>query len=172
MSMTDKSVSKVSLISIESTSRRVLENLFHYYVYDMSEFMGWAPNDQGQFPFRLSQFDVYWQREDHFPYFIYVEGELAGFALVRKYPANRSVYDIEQFFVLRKFKGQGVGKQVLELILKSYPGKWQIRVLKENTGALHFWKSAVSRIVGSDYRLCEDIDVDLTMHFVRFQVSP
>ncbi|GAB3516324.1 hypothetical protein [Photobacterium alginatilyticum] len=45
----------------------------------------------------------------HYPYFIYVDSELAGFALVRRYPSNPAIYDMGQFFVLRKFKGQGVG---------------------------------------------------------------
>lgn len=48
-------------------------------------------------------------------------------------------------------------------------GKWQIRVLKENEAALKFWLSAVSDIVGCDYDSCLDIDVDLEMHFIRFE---
>ena len=38
---------EVSLREIEPQSRSVVENLFQYYVYDMSEFMGWPPNDSG-----------------------------------------------------------------------------------------------------------------------------
>ncbi|CED71388.1 putative uncharacterized protein [Aliivibrio wodanis] len=73
----------------------------------MSEYMGWSPNDNGHFSFNKSSLDVYWERVDHAPYFIYVDNELAGFVLARKYPSNRLIYDIEQFFVLRKFKGKG-----------------------------------------------------------------
>ncbi|PSW17562.1 GNAT family N-acetyltransferase [Photobacterium sanctipauli] len=161
---------EVSLVKIEPHLRSVLENLFQYYVYDMSEFMEFTLNDEGQYAFDSSQFDVYWERDDHFPYLIIVGSELAGFALVRRYPSNTSIYDIEQFFVLRKFKGKGVGKKALELVLKSYPGKWQIRVLIENMFALNFWKSAVSNVVGCEYSLSEDIDVDLKMNFFRFKV--
>jgi len=103
---------EVSLKKIGQASRHVLGNLFHYYVYDMSEFMGCSANENGQFGFKESQFDIYWKKQDHLPYFIYAGAELAGFALIRRYPANTATYDIEQFFVLRKFKGKGVGKKL------------------------------------------------------------
>jgi len=49
-------------------------------------------------------------------------------------------------------------------------GKWQIRVLFENSNALHFWKSSVSNIVGQNYTLSKDLDIDLLMSFIRFEV--
>ena len=58
---------------------------------------------------------------------------------MRKYPANQSVFDIEHFFVLRKFKGQGVGKCAFKDVVTRYPDQWQIRVLKENESGLRFW---------------------------------
>ncbi len=161
---------EVTLREIEPQSRGVVENLFQYYVYDMSEFMGWSPNESGIYSFPSSLLDAYWAQNDHYPYFIFVGTELAGFALVRKYPSNTAIYDIGQFFVLRKFKGQGIGKNALERVLKAFPGQWQIRVLVENTGALRFWTSAVSSVVGCEYTLSLQNDVDLMMNFIRFEV--
>lgn len=161
---------EVSLKEIRVESRHVLENMFPYYIYDMSEYMGWAPNENGLFTYNSSNFDIYWEQNDHVPYFIYFGEELSGFVLVRKYPANDSVYDIAQFFVLRKFKGRGVGKQSLELVVKLFPGRWQIRVLIENDGALKFWKSAVSNLVGDNYEQSKNMDLDLLMHFLSFEV--
>ncbi|GLS90191.1 hypothetical protein GCM10007916_12580 [Psychromonas marina] len=161
---------EVSLNEIKLESRHVLENLFPYYIYDMSEYMGWAPSESGLFTYNADSLDLYWNRSDHFPFFIYVGEELAGFVLIRKYPENESVYDIAQFFVLRKFKGKGVGKKSLELVVGLFPGKWQIRVLIENDGALIFWQSAVANIVGEHYEQTKSIDVDLLMHFLSFEV--
>lgn len=67
---------EVSLVKINAGSRHILENLFPYYIYDMSEYMGWSPNDNGHFSFNKSSLDVYWERVDHAPYFIYVDNEL------------------------------------------------------------------------------------------------
>lgn len=160
---------EVSLKRIGSDSRHILENLFPYYIYDMSEFMGWNPNSDGLFTFNSATLDSYWKEADHVPYFIHVGKELAGFALVRNYPSEPEAFDIEQFFVLRKFKGKGVGKKVLLAVVANHPGKWQIRVLKENEAALKFWLSAVKNVVSSCYEVSLDIDVDLEMQFIRFE---
>ncbi|CED60531.1 Putative uncharacterized protein [Moritella viscosa] len=161
----------VSLVKIEKEHRNILENLFHYYVYDMSYFLALSLHENGQFGFNKSQFDAYWDKDDHVPYFIYAGSELAGFVLLRKYPSDLSINDIEQFFVLRTFKGKGIGKKAFELVTQSFPGKWQIRVLLENVDALHFWKSSVSNIVEQDYTLSKDIDTDLLMSFIRFEIA-
>ena len=161
---------EVSLKEIDLTSRHILENLFPLYIYDMSEYMGWSPNQEGLFIYNNSNFDVYWDREDHTPYFICVDGDIAGFVLIRKYPTNLSLYDIEQFFILRKYKRKGVGKGAIAQVLNHYPGEWQIRVLLENSGALAFWEAAIANAVGRNYTLEKDIDVDKEMHFIRFNV--
>lgn len=160
---------EIDLIKIKKEQRNILENLFFYYVYDMSEYMKWNPDHEGKFSYDSSRFDLYWEQKDHIPYFIYVGSELAGFVLIRRYPSDLSMYDIAQFFVLRKFKGKGVGKEVLAKVVNAFPGKWQIRVLLENSGALSFWRSAVFNIVGEKYRLSKAHDADLLMFFIHFE---
>lgn len=161
----------VQLIKIEEQERKILENLFSYYIYDMTEYMKWNPDHEGKFTYDYSKLDVYWELDDHIPYFIYVDSELAGFVLVRRYPSDLSIYDIAQFFVLRKFKGQGVGKAAAAKVISIFPGKWQIRVLLENAAALSFWKSAIFNIVGNEYRLSKSNDVDLLMFFIHFETA-
>lgn len=148
--------------------RSLIENLFTYYVYDMSEFMAWNPDEMGQYSFNSTILDAYWQQGDHTPYLIMVDGNVAGFALVRRYPTAAHVWDMGQFFVLRKYKGQGVGKCVLEKIVKAHPGQWQIRVLKENMGAQLFWQSAVRALVSEAYQQSLALDEDLEMMFLHF----
>ena len=98
---------EVQLVKIEREERHVLENLFCYYVYDMSEYMKWNPAEDGTFGgYDVSKFDPYWIRDDHVPYFIKVDNQLAGFVLIRRYPSDFTRYDVAQFFVLRKFKAK------------------------------------------------------------------
>ncbi|MBU2899327.1 GNAT family N-acetyltransferase [Vibrio hepatarius] len=158
----------IELREIRQSQQSVLENLFSYYVYDMTEFMGWSIPENGQFIFDKNTLTSYWNQEDHIPYFIYIENEIAGFALLRRYPQCKNTWDIEQFFILRKFKGQGVGKQVFHKLTSKYRGQWQIRVLKQNTAAMMFWIAAVESVVRKKYHMELDIDIDLEMHFVRF----
>lgn len=161
----------INLKKIEVSSRYILENLFTYYIYDMSQYMGWDPNSDGQYTFIPSTLDSYWLDRNYVAYFIYVDDALAGFALIRPYPTRPDRLDVEQFFVLRKYKGQGIGKKAFEEILNIHPGKWQIRVLKENEPALAFWKSVVNHRVGENFEVCIDIDIDLEMHFIRFDTE-
>jgi len=161
---------QVELERICPQSRQVLENLFPYYIYDMSEFMGWNPNELGVFSYNNANFDKYWLEDSHHPFFITVNGTIAGFVLIRKYPQDLSLYDIEQFFVLRKFKGLGIGKQALKKVITLFPGNWQVRVLLENKTGLGFWKSAISQL-SNDYQYSQSKDVDLTMHFFHFEVG-
>ena len=160
---------EVSIKQIPKSSRYVLENLFRYYVYDMSEFMSWKISGDGEYPFNADALAIYWQQDDHIPYFIYVSGALAGFALVKRLQHGKTLYDMEQFFVLRRFKGQGVGKQALAKVVAIHNGSWQIRVLKENTAAFHFWQSAITQVVGKRYKITEEKDGDLLMYFIQFR---
>ncbi|MBW3698239.1 GNAT family N-acetyltransferase [Vibrio sp. T187] len=160
----------VELKPITKESRIILENLFPYYIYDMSEFMRWNPDERGLFTYNNDNFDKYWLDEGHHPFFIYADGELAGFVLIRPYPQQPSTYDIEQFFVLRKFSGRGVGKLAFNKVVNTFPGQWQVRVLLENLGALSFWKSVISK-VDQGYQYHQALDVDLTMHFFHFDTT-
>ncbi|MDN3684611.1 hypothetical protein QW180_17765 [Vibrio sinaloensis] len=38
--------------------------------------------------------DVYWQPGDHTPYLVVVDGNIAGFALVRRYPNAPHLWDM------------------------------------------------------------------------------
>ncbi|NIB42698.1 GNAT family N-acetyltransferase [Pseudomaricurvus alkylphenolicus] len=159
---------QVTLVDIEQQARPALENLFQYYVYDLSGLLATNPGDDGRFDVDHSALDAYWSRDDHHPFFIISGGELAGFALVRKYPNKYRVYDIEQFFVLQRFARQGIGRKALQLMLERFHGEWQIRVLMENTEALGFWRSSLQSIVGRAYQWSLEMDGELKMHFLRF----
>ncbi len=161
----------VTLTPLSDSARPVLEQLFAYYVYELSRYTQVSVNAGGQIPFNSAQLDPYWQREDHQGYFIRVADELAGFVLLRRYPPQPDYYDIDQFFVLTKFSGSGVGKKALNLTLQRHPGQWQIRVLENNQGALTFWKKALRACIGESYQQSLDMDIDLQMHFLRFCIT-
>lgn len=162
---------EVRLATVTPDKRNVIENLCTYYIYDMSEFTQWNPDENGHYPFPKRLLKPYWHEPQHIAYFILVDGDIAGFLLLRKYPSEPTVWDIGQFFVMRKFKGRGVGKRALNLAVALHPGKWQIRVLQDNHGALKFWRAAVISVVDEDFSFTIDKDDDLEMHFFRFSVE-
>ncbi|MDO6704987.1 GNAT family N-acetyltransferase [Photobacterium sp. 1_MG-2023] len=160
---------EISLNQISGSERPVLENLFSFYMYELSAFIPLKLNAHGHYVANPKHLDPYWQVPDHTPYWIVCDGELAGFALVRKYPDHPAVYDMDQFFILRKFHGKGIGMRAFQALISRHPGQWQIRVLQENHAALSFWRKTVTRLVGQSFSLRLETDVDLEMHFFRFE---
>lgn len=163
-------VNKIILRSAKH-HRQIVENLFRYYVYDLAEFGKWRCGDDGNYGFNPLLLDPHWNRDDHWPYLIYHDDELAGFCLLRRYPFDMSIYDVDQFFILRKFQGMGIGKEAFRLAVADRPGLWQTRIMLENTSALNFWRSAITSASGD---LCKEeirLDDDLEMYFITYKIK-
>lgn len=152
---------------------KIIENLFQYYIYDMSEYAGFSPNPDGTYsvPDSVTGLSNYWKLPNHFPYYIYANGELAGFSLIRNYPGREKFFDIGQFYVLRKFKGQGVGKKAFELSVKKHPGEWITRVLPNNTGAFKFWTKAINSISETSSQIVRELYNNKEMDFFYYSVK-
>ena len=86
----------------------VAQNLAAFYIYDMSEFLGWPCPESGLFG-GCDEFFEDWQAEKNHPYLVRCGGELAGFAGVK---ATEDGHCVQEFFILRKFRRHGVGRQV------------------------------------------------------------
>jgi predicted acetyltransferase len=140
-------------VTLERASRAdaaTLANLSQLYIHDLSAIF---PNvELGQDGlFRYDHLPLYWsQPDDRFPFLIRSQGKLAGFALVtRGSPAedDPNVLDIAEFFVARRFRRAGVGREAARLLWTALPGKWTVRVSEGNDGALRFWEPVVHGLV-------------------------
>ena len=161
----------VELKNVSAADKSIVEHLFQYYLYDMSEFSGWPLSDAGTFTYPSDLLPPYWENPNHHPYFIVSEGEIAGFALVRRSPKNDHVWDMGQFFVLRKFRGLGLGREAFSQALQMHQGDWQVRVLPNNQAAHRFWKTSISDVSNGAY--CEAMKeyVGLNMIFFSFHTG-
>ena len=151
----------------------VIANMFQYYIYNMSEYTGFSPDANGSYAVdeKITGLYDYWKLADHYPFLIEADGEIAGFSLMRKFPENPEIYDIGQFFILRKFKGKGVGKKSFELSVKMFPGKWQTRVLLNNSGAKIFWTKVISGISKETPTTSIEKYKGKEMEFIYFSIS-
>lgn len=161
----------VELKNIAVMDKPKLENLFQFYLYDMSEFAGWPISDDGTFAYPADLLSPYWEQANHHPYFIVSKGEIAGFSLVRRSPENDDLWDMGQFFVLRKFRGTGIGRLAFSKSLKNHHGHWQVRVLPNNRSAYRFWKTTIKEATGGDFSEEEKRYNTLNMTYFSFQID-
>jgi len=137
----------------------------------MSEYTGWNVGIDGKLDIDLSIIDSYWEEDGHYPYFVISNSEIAGFSLLRKYPEDKTYYDIGQFFILRKFKGKGIGCEAFRQSVSKFPGKWMTRVLPGNMGAKKFWLKVISDITQGDFIITSELyNSHILMDFFKYQI--
>jgi predicted acetyltransferase len=125
----------------------LLSNLLELYAHDLSAvFPHVELGPDGRFGY--PKLPLYWSEpERRFAYLLRSGDRIAGFALVtRGSPAveDPDVLDVAEFFVLRRYRRSGVGRQAAFLLWKRLPGRWTVRVSEGNTGALAFWRGVVA----------------------------
>jgi len=91
---------------------RIAKNLVHYYIYDMGVPMGWDPRDDGVFD-GCDEMAENWTNEKYHSYLIYIGEIPIGFAVVKELSIIKADYEIEEFFVLRRYRKQNIGKKSL-----------------------------------------------------------
>lgn len=135
---------------VPEDDKLVLRNLLNLYLYDLSEFKGTDVDAHGFFEYR--RLDQYWYDDSCHPFFITVNGSVGGFVLVHKYgllEQNRNV--ISEFFVMRKYRKLGVGRQAAQRIFEAFPGGWEVSELPENLPSQLFWRNVIHEITNGAY---------------------
>ena len=141
----------VQVIEATEADRPIVANLSKFYVYDFTEYTRWPVPDDGMFT--CKDLAHYWDEPDHHPFVVRVDDELAGFAFVAQLEDSPDpLFDIGEFFILRKFRRKGVGQFVAHCLFRRFPGRWQVRQLPPNTVATAFWRAVIHRFAGEDLR--------------------
>ncbi|MFD1178016.1 GNAT family N-acetyltransferase [Paenibacillus puldeungensis] len=131
---------KIELTTITKEHLDTFLNLYNLYLYDLSEFTGEDSLDTGLYD--LEDNHLYVERDELHPFFITYEGRNIGFVLVCAPPFVPKEVDftIQEMFLLRKYRGMGIAKAVVERILERFHGKIRVDQLANNMAAVHFWK--------------------------------
>ena len=123
-----------------------LANLLELYIYDFTEFFDFDIGQNGLYGY--TYLSLYWTDSNRYPYLIYAEGKLAGFALIQKgspISGDKDIWDVAEFFIMKKYRRRNIGSQVALDLWKRFKGPWQIRVLPENKRAYLFWSNTVNQ---------------------------
>jgi predicted acetyltransferase len=135
-----------------------LQALLELYVYDFSEILGIDVGEEGRFV--PPSLDKYFSQPRCHAFLFRVGEKLAGFALVEqksRLSGDESVYDMADFFVLRKYRRQGVGGLAATWLFDHFRGAWEVRERKENVAGAAFWRGAIARYTDGKF---EDLTLD------------
>jgi len=143
----------IKILPVDFSEKEILRNLLEKYDYEFSQYDQRDINSLGLFGYKY--LDYYWTEERRWAFFIQVEGKLAGFAMVNDFPETQEVIDyaMAEFFVLFKYRGQGVGKYVAHQLFERFPGRWQLKLHPKNTASVSFWDSVIDSFTKGNYRL-------------------
>ncbi len=139
---------QVEVIPASAEQSPILANLLELYVHDFSAFLDVELGLDGRFGY--PNLDLYWSKPGRHPFLIRVDGKIAGFLLVKKgseFSGNHSVLDMAEFFILRRYRRQGIGTEVAHQVWRQFPGPWEVRVMPANGPALEFWRRAIAEFI-------------------------
>ena len=137
-------LNEIKLLPASLDEYQVIQNMASYYAYDLSEYMGWAQEKDGTQNIGMD-YIKYWQEENTFPFIIKHQDELVGFVIVDKKVSNPvNDYNMAHFFILRQFKGKGIGRHIAYQCFNQFCGKWEVFVMPGNEGAYRFWRKIIN----------------------------
>jgi predicted acetyltransferase len=128
----------------------IIQNMARFYVYEMSGYCGWEIPEDGLY--ECNDLKRYFQEPDRFPFFIKVNEELAGFALINKVGTDNNVdWNMGEFFIIAKFQRTGIGQHVASNLFDQFPGVWEVAAIPENKRAANFWHKIISLYTQGDF---------------------
>lgn len=150
----------VEVVKVPIEEKQVLGNLFKMYCYEWSQYIKHDVNNQGEYEF---EYDLpnFFVKKNRYPFFIKVNGILAGFVLVADdFEVHMdSDYNISEFFVMHKYRQAGVGRYAAKTVFDMFHGKWEIARHPHNIPSVRFWDCIVAEYTHGKYEIiksCKD----------------
>ncbi len=144
---------KIELVEVKESEKSVLRQMIELYEYDMSLYTGQELNDFGYFGY--SYLDHYWTEENRFPYFIRCNDVLCGFVLVNDYCyqlKNKDAKAIAEFFIMKKYRRSGIGRNIAFQIFDRFPGPWEVIQIPGNDISYDFWEDVIRQYTSGEYK--------------------
>ena len=143
----------LKLIPASGEHQGVIKNLMQFYIYDFSEFAGYDVEEDGLFaayPF----LEEYWKEKDQkFPYIIKKEEKYAGFVLIKFIESEkRNYFSIAEFFIMKKYRREGIGKAIAKQIFNLHKGQWEVYQKESNKPAQLFWNKIIDEYTKGQFK--------------------
>ena len=134
---------EISVERVPLERAQVLRNLMELYQHDHAEFEDAEVNEHGLYGYKW--LDHYWTEPGRHPFLIRVDGNIAGFALVRDSTnTGDGKNEMAEFFIVKKYRRRGIGRIAAHRIFDTFPGKWSVGQVDRNLPAKGFWQAIIS----------------------------
>ena len=144
--MLTEALGNVEIQPLQAAEEAVLGNLFELYLHDMAEWFGFDLGADGRYGYDVTS--------DKAAYLVRVDGALAGFALTHSaapWLDEPDSMDVDEFFIVRRFRRHGLGAQVARWLWAQHPGRWLVRVYEPNVPAVPFWRGTIAAFTNQDF---------------------
>ncbi|CAH1059793.1 GNAT family N-acetyltransferase [Paenibacillus pseudetheri] len=138
----------VYIEEVRLNEEHILRNMFEFYDYEFSQYLNFEVNKEGLF--RKAPVTEYLSKDEYSSFFIKSTGTLLGFVIV-KMTNSKPSFEIEQFSILKKYNGKGIGKQVAIQIFDRYKGNWKVMQVERNYPAQAFWRNVIKSYSNNSY---------------------
>ena len=129
----------------------VIGNLMQFYIYDFSEYINYDVEEDGLYK-AYPDLEEYWKEEGYkFPYIIRKGEKYAGFVLVSKNKADKDYFSIAEFFIMKKYRREGIGKAAARQLFTLHKGDWQVHQRENNIPAREFWRKVINEYTDGQF---------------------
>jgi predicted acetyltransferase len=140
----------VETLQASTEDKTLIQRMMELYQYDFSEFDGTDLDQHGTLGYPY--LDHYWVEVGRHPFIIRVNGQLAGFALVNRHTYISGIdHAVAEFFIMRKYRRHGVGRQVAQALFDRFRGTWEVEVETNNVEAQAFWRAVINDYTAGNY---------------------
>lgn len=129
--------------------RKWIQSVYPDYLSDLATLNTGIFPVLGEYGHREPDLLGRWFADDRSHPLLILKGvQAAGFALIVRppvLPQSRPVIDyrMSEFFVLRKFRRLGVGRDAANLIFNRFAGQWEVTEYLRNADAVSFWRKVI-----------------------------
>lgn len=130
--------------------RLPIQRMLEFYQYDLSDIWDQDLDSHGEYGYPL---DRYWDTEGFHAFVATADSKYAGFALVnQEVRIGTHGYWMDQFFVLKKYRRQGIGRSLAQSVFAALRGRWEVGQLPRNFPAQAFWREVVGKYTGGHFK--------------------
>jgi predicted acetyltransferase len=126
-----------------------LQQMLELYQYELSDIWTQDADTEAKYGYDLQRH----RKAERFHAHVALQGsQYVGFALVA--PAAVTRKDgcwMEQFFILKRYRGTGAGSALAKHVLASHPGPWEVGQMPANHTAQAFWRKVIAQVTAGAY---------------------